>query len=85
MAPVHGGMSTRDFIVELTNFVSVATTDTESIRYAAELPMQDFEDAIQVATARSCGASQIVTRNISDYQRSPIPAIDPREALTRLL
>lgn len=84
VAPVSGGASARDFIVELTRFVSVATTDTEAVRYAAGLPMSDFEDAMQVAAARACGARHIVTRNVRDYQRSPIPAVDPREAI-RLL
>lgn len=84
VAPVSGGASARDFIVELTGFVSVATTDTEAVRYAAGLPMSDFEDAMQVAAARACGARHIVTRNVRDYQRSPIPAVDPREAI-RLL
>ena len=77
-------MSARDFIVELTRFVEVATTDTEAIRYAAGLPMGDFEDAMQVAAARACGARHIVTRNVRDYERSPIRAIDPQEALTEL-
>ena len=81
VAPARGGVSTRDFIVELTRFVAVASTDTESIRYAAELPMADFEDAMQVAAARACGARHIVTRNIKDYERSPISAISPRDAL----
>ena len=85
VAPTRGGVSTRDFLVELTRFVAVATTDTESVRYAVELPMADFEDAMQVATARPCGARHIVTRNVRDYVRSPIRAIDPREALSRLL
>ena len=40
VAPARGGVSARDFIVELTSFVSVATTDTEAIRYAAGLPME---------------------------------------------
>lgn len=84
VAPVSGGASARDFIVELTGFVSVATTDTEAVRYAAGLPMSDFEDAMQVAAARACGARHIVTRNVRDYQRSPISAVDPREAI-RLL
>ncbi len=84
VAPARGGVSTRDFIVELTNFVTVATTDTESIRYAAELPMEDFEDAMQVAAAHACGANQIVTRNIRDYQHSPIRAVHPHEALNTL-
>lgn len=81
VAPARGGVSARDFIVELTRFVSVSTTDTEGIRYAAGLPMEDFEDAMQVAAARACGARHIVTRNVRDYARSPIPAVDPREAL----
>ena len=84
VAPARGGVSARDFIVELTSFVSVATTDTEAIRYAAGLPMGDFEDAMQAAAARACGARHIVTRNVRDYQRSPIRAIDPQEALSEL-
>ena len=84
VAPARGGLSARDFIVELTRFVEVATTDTEAIRYAAGLPMGDFEDAMQVAAARACGARHIVTRNVRDYERSPIRAIDPQEALTEL-
>ena len=43
-----------------------------------------FEDAVQVAAARACGASHIVTRNVRHFARSPIPAITPREALAQL-
>ena len=84
IAPALGGVSSRDFIVELTRFVAVATTDTEGIRYAADLPMADFEDAMQVAAARACGARHIVTRNVRDYARSPIRAVDPQQALGEL-
>ena len=84
IAPAVGGVSARDFIVELTRFVAVATTDTEGIRYAAELPMADFEDAMQVAAARACGARHIVTRNVRDYVRSPIRAVDPQQAFGEL-
>jgi len=84
VSPVLGGTSTREFIAELTRFVSVATTDTESVRYATALPMADFEDAIQVAAARACGARHIVTRNVTDYERSPIRAISPQESLSEL-
>ena len=76
-----GADSTLGFILDLTDFVSVAVTDTESVRYAARLPMSDFEDALQVAAARVCRARFIVTRNISDYRQSPIPAIAPERAL----
>ena len=83
VAPSRGGTNAREFIVELTRFVEVASTDTEALHYAAELPMSDFEDAMQVAAARSCGARYIVTRNVKDFTRSPIPALTPQEALTQ--
>ena len=83
VAPSSGGMNARDFIVDLTRFVEVAPTDTQALHYAAELPMADFEDAMQVAAARSCAARYIVTRNVKDFARSPIPAITPQEALTQ--
>ena len=79
----RGRKAARDFIVELTRFIGVAAGDAEAVRYAASLPMKDFEDAMQVAAARFCGASRIVTRNVKDYERSPIPAITPRQALGR--
>ena len=85
VSPSWGGVSTRDFIVHLTRFVGVATTSTEAVRYAASLPMTDFEDAMQVAAARACGAQHIVTRNVKDYERSPISAVSPREALSGIL
>ena len=84
VAPALGGVSARDFIVDLTRFVLVATTDTEGVRYAADLPMADFEDAMQVAAARACGARHIVTRNVKDYERSPIRAVVPQDALSGL-
>ena len=76
--------SARDFIVQLTSFVAVAPTDTAAIRFAAALPMADFEDAMQVAAARASGAGHIVTRNVRDFRRSPIPALHPADALDAL-
>ncbi len=43
--------------------------------------MPDFEDAMQVAAARSCGAMVIATRNVRDFAHSPIPARTPSEIL----
>ncbi|MDE0366046.1 MAG: PIN domain-containing protein [Gammaproteobacteria bacterium] len=84
VAPSRGGVSAREFVVELTGFVKIAETNTDSIRYAASLPVPDFEDAMQVAAARACGADRIVTRNLRDFGRSPIPAISPQDALRDL-
>ncbi len=82
--PNLGDVTTRQFIRELTDFVYVAETDTESIRFANRLPMDDFEDAMQVAAAQACNAQFIVTRNIRDYEQSPIPAMTPQRSLEQL-
>ena len=84
VAPRRSGPSARDFVEQLTRFVAVATTGTDAIQYAAKLPMADFEDAMQVAAARACGARHIITRNLADFRRSPIPALAPRDALDAL-
>jgi predicted nucleic acid-binding protein len=82
--PTRGDADTRNFIAELVRFVAVAPADAAALRYAVSLPMADFEDAMQVAAARACGAGHVVTRNVRDFARSPIPALTPQEALARL-
>ncbi|MDE2979628.1 MAG: PIN domain-containing protein [Gemmatimonadota bacterium] len=84
VAPSHGGLDTRSFITELIRFVAVAECGTDAIAYAARLDLADFEDAMQVAAARACGAGFVVTRNAKDFTRSPIPAVTPSEALETL-
>ena len=84
VAPARGRQSTREFLVGLTRFLAVAPSDTDALRFAAQLPMKDFEDALQVAAARACGASFIATRNTGDYRRSPIPALSPSAVLKEL-
>ena len=82
--PHYGRDKTVDFIRQLTAIVSVADANSASVHFAAELAMADFEDALQVAAARNCGAWYIVTRNIKDYARSPILAIRPGQALVEI-
>jgi predicted nucleic acid-binding protein len=84
VAPTRGKRSTREFLVDLTRFVTVAPSDTDALHFAAQLPLNDFEDALQVAAARACGASFIATRNTSDYGHSPIPALSPKAVLEEL-
>ena len=74
----------KDAVTQLLTFVEVADTGTEDARYALDLPMPDFEDAMQVAAARACDARFIVTRNVRDFARSPVPALSPADALAEL-
>ena len=84
VAPARGGSSARAFIADLIRFVAVADCGTRAMSFATRLEMADFEDAMQVAAARACGARFVVTRKTRDFSRSPIPAITPQEALEAL-
>ena len=74
----------RSFIDSLCSFVRVAQTSTEGIRFALNLDIKDFEDAMQVAAASACGANIIATRNLKDYANSSIRAASPRELLEEI-
>ena len=82
--PSQGSLETKVLLLDLARFVRVAQTTTESLLYAAQLEMNDFEDAMQVAAAAACEADVIVTRNLRDYRRSPIRAAEPRDVLQEL-
>ena len=80
VARERGAAFARQSIANLLEFVDVVETGTADVRYAMDLPMSGFEDALQVAAARACGARAIVTRNVRDFARSPIPAVTPETA-----
>ena len=77
VAPKRSKKDAKAFLVDLTRFIRVAVTTTESLRYAASLQMRDFEDALQVAAAVACGADVIATRNLRDYRNAPVRAAAP--------
>lgn len=54
------------------------------LAHAAEMKWDDFEDAIQAATAERVGADYIVTRNVKDYSQSKVLAFTPTEILARV-
>lgn len=67
----------RPFLERLLRFVEVAPVATADARRALDLPMSDVEDAFQAAAALAWRADAIVTRNVGDYRRSPVPALSP--------
>jgi hypothetical protein len=83
-AKLLGKEPAKAFIVRLCQFIQVVPTGTREVLQAAQLPMADFEDALQSAAATACGASVIVTRNINDYLSSPVSAISPETLLDQL-
>ena len=70
-------VSGRELIKGILAWADVARTGRTDALAALELPMRDFEDALQVAAAMACGAQFIITRNELDFKSSPVPALNP--------
>ena len=56
----------------------------EDVKNALTMKLKDFEDAVQIQTASKIGADFIITRNIKDFLKSPIPAYTPEELIQRI-
>ena len=76
-------ISSRDFIRGVLDWADIATTGRPDALVALDLPMRDFEDALQAAAAMACGAQIIITRNERDFKASPVPALSPDAFLRR--
>ncbi|RMD92536.1 MAG: PIN domain-containing protein [Calditrichaeota bacterium] len=74
-----GKTKAKEFIRDLLTFTKVASVGTRDALYAVTLEIPDFEDALQIAAARACGAEKIITRNVKHYRQSPIPAQTPTD------
>jgi hypothetical protein len=83
MEKQHDVATAREFVTGLLSWARVATTGHEDAQRALDLDMADFEDALQVAAALACGARYVITRNVRDFGRAPIPALTPEEFLLR--
>ena len=79
----QSAISGRDFIRGMLDWADVAHTGRADALAALDLPMGDFEDALQVAAAMACGAQFVITRNQRDFKDSPVPALSPDAFLRR--
>ncbi len=75
----------RDFIRDLLQFIEIAPCSASEVLVALDLPMKDLEDAMQASAAKSFNATWLITRNIDDYRKSPVPAISPSDFLKKLV
>lgn len=68
----------------LLQYFHVATTGHAELVRARKLDWPDFEDAVVAANAESARCKTIVTRNVSDFKTSPVPATTPHEFLLEM-
>lgn len=73
----------RGVITDLLTWAQVASTGHADVVQALQLPLADFEDALQAAAALACGANFIITRNGRDFVGATVPALTPEEFLAR--
>jgi predicted nucleic acid-binding protein len=67
-----GGLRENIEVTELTKKV---------LEEGSRLAFDDFEDSLVAASAQNCGCDYIVTRNVADFNASPVPALTPAKFL----
>ena len=74
----------RDVLDKLRLIFHFADFTAADLEKAAEMGWEDFEDAIQAATAERIMADSIITRNVRDFRNSKVIAFTPSEYIARL-
>ncbi len=74
----------EDIFHKLKLIFEFADLSSAVLERAVSMKWDDFEDAVQSATAESVHADYIVTRNIKDFGRSKVAAFTPAELLARI-
>ena len=71
----------KEAIKELLQIFYPATITDKQIYQAIDMEWSDFEDSVQFVVGEGLAVDYIVTRNISDFSLSSIPAVKPEEFL----
>lgn len=74
----------KEILHTLTMLFSVVELRESDLLKAAELPFDDYEDAIQSVCASRVRADYIVTRNKKNFTNSPVSAVAPEELLDQI-
>ena len=77
----HDNKEAWDVLNKLITIFDVSDTAGIDCQRAIVSEISDYEDAVMAETAQRIGADCIVTRNIRDYARSPVPAVLPEDLL----
>jgi len=84
VAQAKDGRQAADAVADLVAIAETLTFDQSTAQRAVELGFGDFEDAMIAATAKAAEMECIVTRNVSDFKKSPVPAVTPEEFLEQV-
>jgi predicted nucleic acid-binding protein len=74
---LKGKEHTLKIVRRLLSLTEVATSTKRVLQTAFLLNFSDYEDAVQCASAMAENLDAIVTRNLADYENSPIAVYSP--------
>ena len=80
----HSDKDTRAILTKLYILFDVVDTAGMDARRAISSDVSDYEDAVMIETAIREEMVCIVTRNVKDYSKSPIPIYEPAAFLSLL-
>lgn len=64
--------------------MDICAIDKKILQDASQLPVIDYEDAVQIASAQSQGLDAIITRDLKDYKNSLLPVYTPSDFIALL-
>jgi len=77
----HNDKETRIVLNKLFGLFELLDTVGMDCRRAVSSDISDYEDAVMVESALRAGMDCIVTRNIKDYAKAPVPIYTPADFL----
>ena len=80
----HDEGQTRKILSTLLSVFELVDTTAMDCRKALQSDVRDYEDAVMMETAARSGMDCIVTRNLPDYQASPVPVLTPAALLSKI-
>jgi predicted nucleic acid-binding protein len=80
----HAGKAKADSTIDWAlSRLRVPPAGQDVLVRARGFAMSDFEDAVVAAIADDSRCRYVVTRNVTDFAASPVPALTPEEFLLR--
>ena len=58
----------KEFLFDISTFFTIAAMNSESIKKANNLSINDYEDALQYTMAMQNSCEYLITRNAKDYK-----------------
>lgn len=80
----HNDRETRKVLSTLFSLFELLDTVGMDCRRAIASEVTDYEDAVMVESALRSGVDCIVTRNLKDYEKSPVQVYSPPAFLEQL-